>query len=125
VLYLKVKIQFALEQATKAQRGSRGMSTPSLTSALYGVGGIRHASAALPPGNTRYPLYRRLSGPQDRSGRVRKISASDQDSFPGHIDVFNYIISRYCECIAQYYFWTCRCRVYGDTSQVTFLSGVS
>jgi hypothetical protein len=29
---------------------------------------------ALPPGNTRYPLYRRLGGPQDRSGRVRKIS---------------------------------------------------
>jgi hypothetical protein len=39
-----------------------------------GVGGQRHASAALPPGKTRYPLYRRLGGPQGRSGRVRKIS---------------------------------------------------
>jgi len=29
--------------------------------------------AALPPGKTRYPLHRRLSGPQGRSGRVRKI----------------------------------------------------
>ena len=38
------------------------------------VGGQRHAPAALPPGNTRYPLYRRLNGPQGRSGRVRKIS---------------------------------------------------
>ena len=39
-----------------------------------GVGGQRHAPAALPPGNTRYPLYRRLGGPQGRPGRVPKIS---------------------------------------------------
>ena len=39
-----------------------------------GVGGQRHAPAALPPGKTRYPLYRRLGGRQSRSGRVRKIS---------------------------------------------------
>ena len=39
-----------------------------------GVGGQLHALAALPPGMTRYPLYRRLGGPQDRSGRLRKIS---------------------------------------------------
>ena len=29
---------------------------------------------SLPPGKTRYPLYRRLGGPQGRSGHVRKIS---------------------------------------------------
>ena len=28
----------------------------------------------LPPGKTRYPLYKRLGGPQGRSGQVRKIS---------------------------------------------------
>jgi hypothetical protein len=39
-----------------------------------GVGGQRHAPAALPPGKTRYPFCRRLDGPQSRSGRVRKIS---------------------------------------------------
>ena len=39
-----------------------------------GVGGQRHAPTALPPGKTRYALYRRLGGPQGRSGRVRKIS---------------------------------------------------
>ena len=39
-----------------------------------GVGGQRHAPAALPPEKTRYPLYRRLGGPQGRSRRVRKIS---------------------------------------------------
>jgi hypothetical protein len=37
-----------------------------------GVGGQRHAPAALPPGETQYPFYRRLGGPQGRSGRVRK-----------------------------------------------------
>jgi len=37
------------------------------------VGGQRHALAALPPGNTLYPLYRRLGGPQVRSGLVWKI----------------------------------------------------
>jgi hypothetical protein len=39
-----------------------------------GVGGQRHAPAALPPWKTRYPLYRRLGGPQGWSGRLRKIS---------------------------------------------------
>ena len=39
-----------------------------------GVGGQRHAPAALPPWKTRYPLYRRLGGLQGRSGRVRRIS---------------------------------------------------
>ena len=39
-----------------------------------GVGGQHHAPAALSPGKTRYPLYRRLRGTQGRSGRVRKIS---------------------------------------------------
>ena len=38
------------------------------------VGGQRHASAALPPGTTRYPLYRKLGGPKGRFGQVRKIS---------------------------------------------------
>ena len=38
-----------------------------------GVGGQRHAPAALPPGKTRYPLYSRLGGPHGRSGWVKKI----------------------------------------------------
>jgi hypothetical protein len=40
-----------------------------------GMGGQSHASAALPRGKNRYPLYRRLSWPHSRSERVRKISA--------------------------------------------------
>jgi hypothetical protein len=38
------------------------------------VGGQSHAPAALPPGKTRYPLYRRVGGLQGWSGRVREIS---------------------------------------------------
>jgi hypothetical protein len=37
------------------------------------MGGQHHTPAALPPRKTRYPLYRRLGGPQGWSGRVRKI----------------------------------------------------
>ena len=39
-----------------------------------GVGGQRHAPAALPLGKTRYPLYRWLGGLQSRSEEVQKIS---------------------------------------------------
>jgi len=49
-------------------------STLSLTSALDGVDGQRHAPAALPTGKTRYPLYRRLGEPQGLSGRMWKMS---------------------------------------------------
>jgi hypothetical protein len=52
----------------------RYSSTLSLTSTLDGVGGQRYAPAVLPPRKTRYPPYRRLVGPQGRSGRVRKTS---------------------------------------------------
>ena len=45
-----------------------------LTSALEGGEGQRHAPVDLPPGKTRYPLYRRLGGPQGRSEQVWKLS---------------------------------------------------
>jgi len=38
----------------------------------------------LAPGKTRYPLYRRLGGPQGQSGLVRKISPH-WDSIPGEL----------------------------------------
>jgi hypothetical protein len=57
------KVKIALEQATKAQMGSKNYNcTLSLISELDGVG-QRHAAAALPPGETRYPLYRSLAEP--------------------------------------------------------------
>ena len=46
-----------------------------LTSALDGGGRLAPRPGRFNPGKeTRYPLYRRLGGPQGRSGRVRKIS---------------------------------------------------
>jgi len=58
------------QQITKAQRGSRGIAL-SVTWAIDGGGGV-HAPAALPPGNRRHLLHRRLGGPQGRSRWVRK-----------------------------------------------------
>ena len=57
-------------------------STLSLPSALDGVGGQHHAPAALPPGKTRYPLYWRLGGPQERSGQYEK-TRPYRDPIPG------------------------------------------
>jgi hypothetical protein len=71
----KVKIKLTLEQAMKTQRGSRSIAVHFLYPRRYmGVGSQRHAPAALPPGKTRYLLYRRLGGPQGHSRQVRKIS---------------------------------------------------
>jgi len=42
-----------------------------------GMGGQRHAPGALLPGDSdQYPLYRKLGGHQDLSGRGRRISTS-------------------------------------------------
>ena len=71
----KVKVNFVLEEATKAKRESRYISTLSLTSALDGFGWLNPLLCCFTPWKeTRYPLYRRLSGPQGLSGRLRKIS---------------------------------------------------
>jgi hypothetical protein len=64
-----------LRTGHKGPEGEQRYSlTLSLTLALDEVGGQRQAPAALPPGKTRCPLYRRFGGSQDWSGRVRKIS---------------------------------------------------
>jgi hypothetical protein len=48
-----------------------------MTTALEGgEESVSRPSRSLPTGKTRYPLYRRLGGPQGRSGQVRKISPS-------------------------------------------------
>jgi hypothetical protein len=52
--------------------------TLSLTSTLDGVCGQCNAPATLLPVKTRYPLCRRLGGPQGRSGGVQKISPPPQ-----------------------------------------------
>ena len=40
-----------------------------------GEGSASRPGRSSPPGKTRYPLYRRLAGPQGRSEQVRKISS--------------------------------------------------
>jgi hypothetical protein len=58
------------------------------------LGGQCHAPTALPRGKTRYPLYMRLHGPQDRSGRVRKTSPK-----PGlNPRTVQLVASRYTDC---------------------------
>jgi hypothetical protein len=81
--YIKVKVKLNLEQATKVQRGSRGNSNLSLTPVLVVVGGQRHAPAAVPPGKTRYRLYRRLGGPASQPvWSCREILAPTGIRFP-------------------------------------------
>ena len=75
------KVNCTLVQALRhctgrtARRGSRGIALP-----FHDHGTRRREDLAsrpcrfLPPGKTRYPFYRRLGGPQGRSGQIRKIS---------------------------------------------------
>ena len=57
-------------------RGSRGIALlfHDQRHLEGGEGSVLRPGRSLPPGKTRYPLYRRLGGPQGRSGQVRKIS---------------------------------------------------
>ena len=71
----KVRVKVTLVQALRlctgrlAHRGSRGISLPFLGHGTRRVeGSASRPGRSLPPGKTRYPLYRRLSGPQGRSG---------------------------------------------------------
>jgi hypothetical protein len=87
-LSVKVKVQFALEQTMRTQRVIRGnySSILSLASALgWSKWSTPHPGRFTPGKEIRYPLYRRLGGPQSRSGRVRKISplsGIDSHTFP-------------------------------------------
>ena len=77
----KVKVKCTLVQALRlctgrtAHRGSRGIALLFLYHGTRrGEGSASRPGRSLRPGKTRYPLYRRLGGPQGRSGQVRKIS---------------------------------------------------
>jgi hypothetical protein len=52
----------------------RYSSILSLTSALDGVGWLSLPDRFTPGNEDRYPLYRRLGGTQDRSGRVQEVT---------------------------------------------------
>ena len=61
--------------ATKALRVSRGIALLFLgpRHSRWGWGVIPTPWPPLPPEKTRYPLYRRLCGPQGRSGRAENL----------------------------------------------------
>jgi len=75
------KIKCTLVQALRlctsstAHRGNRGTTLLFLDHGTRrGEGSASRPGRSLPPGKTQYRLYRRLGGPQGRSGQVRKIS---------------------------------------------------
>jgi hypothetical protein len=57
-----------------AQRGSSGVALFHDHGTRRGEASASRPGRSLPPGKTRYPLCRRLGGPQGRSGKVRRIS---------------------------------------------------
>jgi len=58
----------------KAHRGSRGITLPILDHDTRRSEGLAsHPGCSLSPGKTQYPFYRRLGGPQGRSGQAWKI----------------------------------------------------
>ena len=76
-------------------------------------GGQRHAPAALPPNNTRYPLYRRLGGPQRRyEGGAENLAPAGFDPPTDHpvasrytdraIPAYNFLKYIYIKLIRQY-----------------------
>ena len=74
---VKKEANFALEEAMKAQKEKRDITTLSLNSALDGVRWFWLTSrpdSFTPSRRTRYPLYRRPGGPEGRSRQVLKIS---------------------------------------------------
>ena len=89
-LCVKVKVKCALVQALRlctgrtAHRGCRSIALLFLDHGTRrGEGLASRSGSFIPPGKKRYPLYRRLGGPQRRSGQVRKISPPHRDSIPG------------------------------------------
>ena len=95
---LNLLVKFNLEQAAKAQRGSRGTAL-----LFFNLGARWGGWSTSRPGRftlgkeNLYPLYRRLGGPQERSGRVRKISP------PTGFDprTVQPVVSRYTDCAYQ------------------------
>jgi len=56
-----------------------------------GDGSASGPGRSLPSGKDRYPLYRGLCAPQDRSGKARKISPSSEFDHRA----FHHVASRY------------------------------
>jgi hypothetical protein len=82
------------------RRGSRDIALLIPNTGARGMGVQHHVPPALTPWTTRYPLYRRLGGPQGRFGRVRDISPS-QDFDPRTVQT---VVSHYTDWATRPYF---------------------
>ena len=93
VLYVYIKVICKVHQRTGQEGTEREkLHSPKLflTSALNEVGGQNVASGFYPR-NTRYKLYRKLSGTEGRCGRLRKSSPKPRfDPRPDQIVVIRY-----------------------------------
>ena len=69
-------VKFTREQATKAHRRSRGIALLFLNLGARWGCVVNATPGRITPGKepVGLPIYRRLGGPQSRSGQVRKIS---------------------------------------------------
>jgi len=74
---VKKSVKCTLVQALRlctgrtAHRGSRGIALPFHDyGTRRGEGSESRPGRTLPPGKTRYPLYRRLGGPQGKSRKI-------------------------------------------------------
>ena len=99
-----VKVKCTLVQALRlctgrtAHRRSRVIALPFHDHGTRrGEESASRPGHSLPPGKTRYPLYRRLGGPQGRSGQVGKISP--QPGFDPR--TVQPVASRYIDCATR------------------------
>ena len=132
-----LKVKFTLEQTTKAQRGEqRYSSAPSLTSALDRGGWSTSRCGLFTPGKTRYPLYRRLDGPQGGKSRSTSFRSPDRLacsvqlyrlSYPGphYNGRYNKIKSKgpfvYCHCLQSLFIVTVYNHTYSHCLQSLFI----
>jgi len=73
-IYIKVKVKLSRYRLGVAQRVGRGIALLFHDRGTSrGEWSAERPSRTLPLGKTRYPLYRRLRGPQGRSGRAENL----------------------------------------------------
>ena len=108
-----------------AHRGSRGIALPFHDHGTRRGWGVSVTPRPLfTPGKTRYPLYRRLGGPQGRSGQVRKISPPpgfDPRTVQPVASRYTDWATRPTECHVDWRKLTCTVREIRDKNQVKSL----
>jgi len=73
---LKAKVKWSRYRPGVAQRVGRGIYSSRTAALEGGEWSAARPGHTLPPGKTRYPFYRRLGGPQGRSGRTENLVPS-------------------------------------------------